>query len=130
MQLESKQGFTLLEMLVVVIIVGVLAGIGLPNYMRMKEHTYGQEAKANLKLISAAEKIYKLENSAYYYSGSTVSLNDNLKLALPTSNSIWSYNVVNASGNFTATATRVSGSWSGCQFTINHILDDPTGNCP
>jgi general secretion pathway protein G len=50
-----RPAFTLLEFLVVIIIIGILAALALPNFGKAKEHALGKEAIANLKLMAAAE---------------------------------------------------------------------------
>ena len=102
----TKKSFTLTELLVVIVIIGILAALGMPTYSAIKEKTLDREAKASLALIQAAEKIYKMETTFYYpYSGSESNvdnINNNLKLSLPNPVS-WSYTVDGAAPNMTAT---------------------------
>jgi len=110
--MPKKKGFNLVEILVVLVIIGTLAALAWPNYLSIKEKTLNREAKANLALIRAAEKIYRIEQGFYYpYSAttSTVSdINSFLKLSLPESASAnWSINLDSTtSGSEFAQATR------------------------
>lgn len=134
----QNKGFTLIEVLIVVIIIGIMAGVALPNYLKSKEVALGKEASAGLKLILAADKIYKIETGAYYpTSGSTVSsvtsINTNLKLSLTEKN--WTYSITNNGSSFTATAARVgSGGYLDCQYSITSTDTDsdpdPNSSCP
>ena len=60
-----KTGFTLTEILVVVLIMGILASLALPMMLKTVEKAKTAEVVANLNLIRAAEKSYFLENSSY-----------------------------------------------------------------
>ena len=107
------KSFTLVELLVVVIIIGILAALALPGFGTSKERVLDKEAKASLALIQAAEKIYKMEASFYYpVSGNTnvvANINTYLRVDLPTSALSWTYTV--DTDNARATASRLpSGS--------------------
>lgn len=90
--MPGKKAYTLIEILVVLVIIGTLAALAWPNYMSIKEKGLNREAKANLALIRAAEKIYRMEQGFYYpYSSSTSvisDINSFLKLSLPESASV------------------------------------------
>jgi prepilin-type N-terminal cleavage/methylation domain-containing protein len=91
------KGYSLLELIAVIVIIGILATIALSQYSGYRERTIDKEAEAHLRLIQAAQRIYRIENpNEYYpYSGSVsniTDINDNLKLFLPTGgNRRWDY---------------------------------------
>jgi prepilin-type N-terminal cleavage/methylation domain-containing protein len=137
---KKRKGFTLVELLVVLLIVGVLAALGLPQFMKTKEQAIGREAITNLKLIAAAQRIYRLElsNNFYPYPANTQDnineINEKLKLYITEGN--WNYTVTSTgtptTSNFTSTAVRASGIYANnCTYTINNGLEDPEPtNCP
>ena len=70
MKKENKQnkfakGFTLIEMLVVVLIIGILAAIALPQYREAVEKSIMQEALVNLKAIADANERFYMINGRY-----------------------------------------------------------------
>ncbi len=125
MRRKMTTAFTALELLVVIIIIGILAALSLPNLRKMKEKSYDNEAKATLKLIQAAEKIYYMQNGFYYPNSGTVThglLNTYLKVFLPTSSHVnWNYST--QAGTGTATASR---SPSGRSWSIAITAEEPT----
>ena len=62
MKNENKKGFTLLEMLVVVLIIGILAGIALPQYGKAVIKARLTEALVNIKNIENSIDMYLLKN--------------------------------------------------------------------
>jgi len=64
-KLRSKKGFTLIELMIVVAIIGILAAIAIPNFLRFQAKSKQSEAKTNLGGIFTAETAYFGENNTY-----------------------------------------------------------------
>jgi len=62
----SKQaGFTLIELMVVIIILGVLAGLIIPRVMGRPDEARQAKAKIQMESMESALKLYKLDNGNY-----------------------------------------------------------------
>jgi type IV pilus assembly protein PilA len=62
---RSEQGFTLIELMIVVAIIGVLAAIAIPNYLAYQAKARRSEVKANLGAILKSETAFQGEKSRY-----------------------------------------------------------------
>ena len=60
-----QAGFTLVEIMVVVIIIGLLAGIVVPNIMDNLDRANVQKARADFSSIQTALKLYRIDNFNY-----------------------------------------------------------------
>ena len=63
MNLQVKRAFTLIELLVVVLIIGILAAVAVPQYQKAVIKSRFSEAMINLKTLSQATQICKLEGN-------------------------------------------------------------------
>lgn len=61
--IKSKAGFTLVEIMIVVAIIGLLAAIGIPSFMKAREKSLNNTKEANIKQIEGAIEQYALDNS-------------------------------------------------------------------
>lgn len=62
---KKQQGFTLIELMVVIVILGVLAALVVPNVMGNKERADTQKAVSDIVALENALDMYKLDNHRY-----------------------------------------------------------------
>lgn len=60
-----RKGFTLIEVLIVVLIIAILAAIALPQYQKSKEKTIAGEALSNIRALERALQSYYLATGNY-----------------------------------------------------------------
>jgi len=114
-------GFTLLELMLVVVIVGIIATFAIPGYLGVRQRAEGRQASTQLRLIQTAEKVIFFEENAYTACAGFAACNVALNLDLP--NDGWAYRVVCTGGcgnNFTATAIQ-----GACTYTMQRNTVDP-----
>ncbi|MBF0398364.1 MAG: prepilin-type N-terminal cleavage/methylation domain-containing protein [Desulfobacterales bacterium] len=63
--LKQKMGFTLIELMIVVAIIGILAAIAIPNFRSYQFKAKRSEAPVNLGAIRVAEEAYRANSGTY-----------------------------------------------------------------
>ena len=63
--LRNNKGFTLIELMIVVAIIGILAAIAIPNFLAMQLRSKRAELPSNLDGVRTAEKAYHAEWDAF-----------------------------------------------------------------
>ena len=58
----GRKGFTLVEIMIVVLIIGVLLAIAVPNFIKARETSRSKACVANLKQIEAAKEQWAMDN--------------------------------------------------------------------
>ena len=122
---KSYFGFTLIELMIVVIVVGILASMAYPNFQATREKALDKEALSALVLIRNSERMFFSRLEAFY--PTPVGVQNNLafingNLSLDLNANIWAYAVGTTSATtFTAVAVRGTRTWS-----INNTANRPT----
>jgi type IV pilus assembly protein PilA len=106
-KLRNRKGFTLIELMIVVAIIGILAAIAIPNFLKFQAKSKQSEAKTNLKAILTAETSYFGEYNTY---GTFATVN----WAPVGTKRLYSYFIVAATPEFVTTSPYVgTPSWGG-----------------
>ena len=109
----SGGGFTLLELLIAVVIVGILAALAIPNFTKSIEKGKVRDAEVVLSSLHSAERVYYLDQNSY---GTDANLFANGYATNPdagNSNPDWDYAAAPAGTTFSVTATRTGGGYNG-----------------
>ena len=64
-RMHGKKGFTLIELMIVVAIIGILAAIAIPNFLKYQAKSKQSEAKVNLGAIGTSAESFRAEHDTY-----------------------------------------------------------------
>jgi type IV pilus assembly protein PilA len=62
---NNQKGFTLIELMIVVAIIGILAAIAIPNFLNYQLKSKTAEAKTNIGAIRTSQEAYKAEHDQF-----------------------------------------------------------------
>lgn len=103
---RNQKGFTLIELMIVVVIIGILAALAIPRFMRATTKAKQSEAKNILKQIYVMEHSYRQEKDTYFPGTTTVQPGGAIAdLGIEIMSSArYSYTITGTANTFTATA--------------------------
>ncbi len=109
---KTRKGFTLVELAVVIVIIGVLAAFGVPRFLKSVERSKAAEAFSYLSAVRSSQERYLAQYGQY---SSDISL---LDIQYPTP-AYFSVGTVNATQNtWTLTLTRTGASAGYGAYTV------------
>jgi len=65
LKLRNSKGFTLIELMVVIVIIGILAGIAIPRFMGAQDRARISAAESDLNSMRQALGLYEIDHSSY-----------------------------------------------------------------
>ena len=69
---KDEKGFTLIELMIVIAIIGILAAIAIPQFSAYRNRAYNSAASADLKNMQTAQEAYYVENGSYVGTATTL----------------------------------------------------------
>jgi type IV pilus assembly protein PilA len=96
---KDNEGFTLIELVIVFILIGILSAIALPSFLNQAAKAQQSEAKTYVGAVNRAQQAYRMENTAFANDLET------LEIGIPNSTNNYTYNIVADITTTTITAT-------------------------
>ncbi|MEE9333388.1 MAG: type IV pilin protein [Granulosicoccaceae bacterium] len=122
----SQSGFTMIELLIVIAIIGILTGIAYPSYQSHMQNT--RRSDAHLSLLNAAQTLERCKATQYSYLGcaasvSTTTPQDLYTISLTPAPTASSYTII-------ATAINVQAEDTACaEITLNQLGEQLPAEC-
>ncbi len=121
-----QKGFTLVELMIVIVIVGILSAIALPNFLSQSSKAKLTEAQQRASAGLKQAGIYFVENGTFAPSSTSITCAD-VGISPATSNNGWDYTCTGTATTMTISATGTAGGANAGLGTGNWVLTGATG---
>lgn len=124
----KRSGFTLVELMVVVIVIGILVTIAVPNYQRSVERAKCSQAISILKSMRNAALSYFADNEDFGATINELETQVGANFYSAGGNLDWAFGYTGGATSFTASATRQGGVWVRAGQPLLTLSDDILAN--
>ena len=115
---KDEKGFTLIELMIVIAIIGILAAIAIPQFSAYRTRSFNAAATADIRNAATAQEAYFVDHSIYAGAVDDITaatyglfLSSNVTLAITANNTTqYTMTASNSSGDQTYTLTGPGGS--------------------
>ncbi|MBW2064737.1 MAG: prepilin-type N-terminal cleavage/methylation domain-containing protein [Deltaproteobacteria bacterium] len=116
----SEEGFTLIELMIVIAIIGILAAIAIPQFSAYRKRSYNSAAQSDLRNAATAQEAYYVDHQTYADTlddilGSTYGLftSENVTISLDADTSRYTMTAYHSRGDKIYTLTGPGGTITG-----------------
>jgi prepilin-type N-terminal cleavage/methylation domain-containing protein len=124
------RGFTLLEVLVVVVVLGILVSFAMPAFFQAQTRIHENEANATFGLITNAERMIQIESKNFASCNGNANCAANLNTDIPAGYWSFAVNTVSPPQDFCAAATHGTTIWYFCNDSIAMSNTTCMAGCP
>ncbi|HVS60967.1 MAG TPA: prepilin-type N-terminal cleavage/methylation domain-containing protein [Gemmatimonadaceae bacterium] len=68
----ARRGFTLIELIVVIVVIGIIAAIAIAKFVGVKEAAYVASMKSDLRNFALYEQFFAIDNDGNYFAGNGI----------------------------------------------------------
>ena len=128
-QERSEEGFTLVELLVVIIIIGILAAISLPNFLSQSAKAKQAEAKQYIGSINRVQTALRVENASFVNTFDSLAIGSLVGSTSATSTTNYNYSITGITDTATVVAQSKDSllkSYTGGNYRYNNTNSQST----
>jgi type IV pilus assembly protein PilA len=118
---RSESGFTLVELLVVMLILGLLAAIAIPSFFNQRDKARDADAKAGARTAQTAMETYATDNNGSYNAADP----GKLQAIEPTLNDVTLTVPAAGASTYTVRVTSATGNWFEIQRAAGGTTSQP-----
>ena len=111
---KDERGFTLIELMIVIAIIGILAAIAIPQFNSYRKKSYNASAMSDVRNAATAQEAYFIDAQSYATAATSLSINTGQNVTLGSSGNANTYVITayHSSGDKTYTLTGPGGNIS------------------
>jgi len=110
---KSQNAFTLIELMIVVVVLAIIAGFGIPTFTKSQERVDERDGEYNLGTIASAMEMFRMRNAGYPDPPAALNLGDiNTTLYLGIIGQNMTYVCADDDNTTTFSCTAAEGGWT------------------